>query len=465
MAHSYSAKADGSRASTSSKQQTMKASSVASDDGLSTQKVSRRLKTAGRSSDNIGPTPSDDVSTNHWDERASQSHAKETLRIEELEQPDITRDSVLSAHLQGSVDILAYIQVLEKTIGNLRNTLQQQGTYRSSPDQKSNSRKDSLQRQPNCENDWSLREENGGWPNEEWKLEVKRYKKVHDRYGSAEFYDESEKIEDIRKRERELHSGGYILTMYDEYDSEGNRMHVSLDINSPPLIELLRKVIKYYPGNDFDILMGKDAISDTVSFADPYMILFAYRKKLYQSLDEDHPEEAKRHLKILLDLIKTEHPKLSAKLTEIEEGRCKKISFDQSWLLYPPNTPVYQGKGKSIQEIVVYSGNAPVQNVKGQWSPYTLQCWDVDYEHKLFRRNFSSEVIEPFDGEKNILNLDLIPTHFMPNKEELRNELLARGQRYFDLNKKATLQDYYGDKFPRVYKDVSYLLSSHDAAA
>ena len=42
----------------------------------------------------------------------------------------------------------------------------------------------------------------------EWKLETKRWKRVNNRNGFSDIYDESEKIEDIRKREREIRSGG-----------------------------------------------------------------------------------------------------------------------------------------------------------------------------------------------------------------------------------------------------------------
>ena len=33
----------------------------------------------------------------------------------------------------------------------------------------------------------------------------------------------------------------------------------------------------------------------------------------------------------------------------------------------------------------------------------------------------------------------------MENEQELHNKLVARGRRYFELNKEASLQDYYGD--------------------
>ena len=44
-----------------------------------------------------------------------------------------------------------------------------------------------------------------------WKLEIKRWKRVNNRNGFSDIYDESEKIEDIRKREREIRSGGITL--------------------------------------------------------------------------------------------------------------------------------------------------------------------------------------------------------------------------------------------------------------
>ena len=183
-----------------------------------------------------------------------------------------------------------------------------------------------------------------------WNNEIKRWKRVTNRYGNTEIYKASEKIEDVRAR-----SSGYVLTVYDEYDHEGNRTHVSLEINSAPLLELLRKVITYYPGDEFDTLRGLEATGDTVTFTDPSMILFTYRKQLQQSLNDCHPENAKEHLKMLLDFMRTEHPKFSLKLEEIEEGRCQKIGFNYLWLLYPPNTTVYVGKGGVDRQMVVYS--------------------------------------------------------------------------------------------------------------
>jgi hypothetical protein len=187
------------------------------------------------------------------------------------------------------------------------------------------------------------------------------------------------------------------------------------------------------------------------------MIFFAYRKQLQQSLRRDFPEEAKKHLKLLLDFMKTEHPITSAKLTEIEEGRCKKIQFDKLWLLYPPNTSVYACKGTEIRQMVIYSKSASTWTSRGPRSTMKLCCWEVTYEQGVFTRDFREWSIEPYSGEKTIANLELVPAQYMPNERALHDKLVARGQRYFELNKGASLQDYHGDRFPRVYTDVSLI--------
>lgn len=81
-----------------------------------------------------------------------------------------------------------------------------------------------------------------------WKLEIKRWKRVNNRYGFSEIYDESQKIEDIRKKEQEIRSGGFVLSIYDEYDVDGKLKKTLLQIHSPPLLDLLRAVITFYPG-------------------------------------------------------------------------------------------------------------------------------------------------------------------------------------------------------------------------
>ena len=291
-----------------------------------------------------------------------------------------------------------------------------------------------------------------------WIVEIQRFKKLNYCYGSAELYDDSESIEAIRARESAARGGGYVLNVYREYDWEGNALNSKLEICSTPLLELIRDLIDYYPGPEFDLLRWEDTVGDTVTFSEPYMMLFTFRSELNDSLQRhDIPQETKNHVSLLLQFLREEMPRTSAKLDEIKEGSCRKIAFQDLWLLYPPNTPVYIAVHGEDRQMVVYSRNVPEKNLKGQWGVLSLYCWSAKYEGAHLNRDFYPWVIQPYPGEKALDHLDLVPMQYLPNQEAVRSRLTARGNRYFELNRGPALQDYHGDKFPRVFKDVSLL--------
>lgn len=292
-------------------------------------------------------------------------------------------------------------------------------------------------------------------PMKPWIVEIKRFKKLNYRYGSAELYDDSETIEAIRARESAARGGGYVLNVYREYDWEGNALNSKLEICSTPLLELIRDLIDYYPGSEFDLLRWEDTVGDTVTFSEPYMMLFTHRSEMNDSLQRtDIPEETKNHVRLLLQFLREEMPTTSAKLDEIEAGTCKRITFQDLWLLYVPNTPVYISINGEDRQMVVYSRNVPEKNLKGQWGVLSLYCWSSKYEGERLRRDFYPWVIQPFSGEKALHHLDLVPMKYLRNQEEVRARLIARGNQYYQLNQGPALQDYYGNKFPRVFKDV-----------
>ena len=58
-------------------------------------------------------------------------------------------------------------------------------------------------------------------------MEIKRWKRVNNCNGFSDIYDESEKIEDIRKRERDIRSGGkrpHILSCLVEQKADRVRL-------------------------------------------------------------------------------------------------------------------------------------------------------------------------------------------------------------------------------------------------
>lgn len=287
-----------------------------------------------------------------------------------------------------------------------------------------------------------------------WIVQIKRYKKLNYRYGSAQLYDDSETIEAIKARESSARGGGNVLNVYREYDWEGNSLNSKLEICSTPLLELIRGLITYYPGPEFDLLSWEDGPGDTVTFSEPYMMLFTHRSELNKSLNRpDIPEETKDHLRLLLQFLQEEMPRTWAKLDCIEAGTCTKISFQDLWLLYPPNTAVFMAGNGKDRQMVVYSRKVPEKNDKGQWGVLSLYCWSARYQGDKLTRIFSPRVIQPFTGERAIQHLDLVPMKYLPNRAAVTKRLVERGKEYFELNKGPALRDYYGDIFPRFFKD------------
>ena len=152
---------------------------------------------------------------------------------DQLIKSDATRSSLLSQmrlQMQSSLGALAYTHDLDHNDANVRIARDEQSPYHwnhGSEAQMDVRSSDSI---------ISPRTHRGSEPNREWKLEVKRWKRVAGRTGSTDFYDENEKIEDIRRREREIRGGGYVLNVYDMYEIDGKDCQTHLEISSAPLL-------------------------------------------------------------------------------------------------------------------------------------------------------------------------------------------------------------------------------------
>lgn len=128
-----------------------------------------------------------------------------------VSQGEASPKGILSDDLQGpgSVNTEAYVRQLERTVAALREAHQGRARGRYSQGRGSQFSGDLDERPRPGSNHLAQK----GEFSREWKTEIKRWKRVTDRYGSSDIYDESEKIEDIRKREREIRRGGYVLQL------------------------------------------------------------------------------------------------------------------------------------------------------------------------------------------------------------------------------------------------------------
>ena len=285
----------------------------------------------------------------------------------------------------------------------------------------------------------------------EWIAQVKKYKKFNYRYGSAQLYDDSESFQEIQHREHQS-AGGFVIQVYHEYDWDGRDLSTKMEIRSPYLLHLLRSCIHHYPDPEFNALRWQESEEQGGSFAEPYTMFFTFRHKLLEKACATVVDDlAQSHLKLLLEFLKREKPDTWQKLDEIEAGTCKKISFADLWLLYPPGTPVYSVN--EDRQMIVYARNAPDRTAKGQHGVMNLTCWSAKYQAGVLVRDFSTHSIQPFLGEEPMRELKLVPLPYHGKRRETQSRLKARGKRYYELNQGHLLQDYFGTAFPRFQKD------------
>lgn len=221
----------------SSRDEPLTASSVISDDNASNLGFGRQPKLSAKSREppwKVSNEASRPKSVLRGSQRL-ESRLAEILQSEEwdqLIQSDPARSHLLSQlrmQLQGPLEALAYIQDLENhgsgshdpSLERLARREDHEAEAYASPRQGDAVVSPRMHR---------------GSDHREWKLDVKRWKRVDGGTGSTIMYDESENIEDIRKRERDIRGGGYVLNVYDVYEAEGKDCQTLLEISSGPLL-------------------------------------------------------------------------------------------------------------------------------------------------------------------------------------------------------------------------------------
>ena len=159
----------------------------------------------------------------------SKAQAMEAMRHIERSRPGLTSGAVPKISLdptgQGTSSILNYIQDLERKIAALQAAQGGQSGPAPPPqinlEERLDDRNSSMEAlnspEPVEERRTLSRTPESPRPNP-WIVDIKRYKKLNYRFGSAELYDDSENIDEIRARESAARGGGYVIKLYREYD-------------------------------------------------------------------------------------------------------------------------------------------------------------------------------------------------------------------------------------------------------
>ncbi|MCJ1264429.1 hypothetical protein MMC22_004300 [Lobaria immixta] len=270
---------------------------------------------------------------------------------------------------------------------------------------------------------------------DEPKLKIKRLKLVQSQYG-----DETvEKDFDVGVSESRAKKLGNesVLTVFRHFDKKLNFWRRSIEILSPAFVDVLRQVSDY----DIDISL----VDDVLSLTEPLMLLFHHRKRLAKYLAEvDNSEDivsaqARVHTRLILDYLLTEFEAVSRKLDDLESAEPSGlITFPDIWLLYPPGTVVYTTDNGEQEAFIVDSVRGVTKGPRGRsgrqfHDRLELNCWSINYDGEIFGREWSTHVVAPFNGTKEISALDMVPEKFLPDAEKVKEFLTVRGTEFWAL--------------------------------
>ncbi|KAF2843619.1 hypothetical protein M501DRAFT_985718 [Patellaria atrata CBS 101060] len=236
-----------------------------------------------------------------------------------------------------------------------------------------------------------------------------------------------------------------------------------IQINSAAVINALRAVVEYYP--------GQNLIGDSITIHEPYLLLVHHLKELEEYRQIFAPEnrvqndeaeacvgeaDTYEHLGIILDFLKDTQKDSLEKQKERHERERPVVTYELLWTLFKPGTDVFYDTDScgTLDSYVVKSVHWKLSN--GYPSRYEITLWNLDYDAVFIGPRNAVATVLPFEGEKEISSLDIFPCKYL--REDIRGESLdamtkrleERGKMFFRLTQKQCLS-YSGETttFPR----------------
>ncbi|KAI9769842.1 MAG: hypothetical protein M1840_003836 [Geoglossum simile] len=215
----------------------------------------------------------------------------------------------------------------------------------------------------------------------------------------------------------------FLKLTYDNIsqDKENKYYTEYMDIKSEGLQNILCEVFK-------DV-SGVSLRGDKPSVHPALLVNFLPQLKAYQTIHS--MESSIQHLRLLIQYI-TDHYNAEIKRfnTLLEEG---KISFDLLWILFQPNTVVHTTCPGSDQPRYFKFDSGQMEASSQGECFFKLDCRYFDYDGKVFGEVEIPLGIPQFRGVKKINTLNVFPLKYHEQVEELKDTLVARGQKFISL--------------------------------
>ncbi|KAK8071924.1 ATPase [Apiospora saccharicola] len=217
-----------------------------------------------------------------------------------------------------------------------------------------------------------------------------------------------------------------------------NVEQTSMVINSPYLINALKAVVEYYPGNS-------GFLEDTVTINAPYRLVYHhlsalcyYRDTQPATHDEEYASLTKRHINVLVDYM---DQKLGSRFDEEHQRHMNsppKAMYRNLWMLYKPGE-------------VDYAPYIVSRCSSGKDGQIKIGCWNLTFSNNEFIRTTDWFNVDKFSDEAAISSLSVIPARFYcgedgeDDPEDVEERNIELGKLTWELAKGPAYMSYSGN--------------------
>ncbi|KAF3015628.1 hypothetical protein E8E14_011058 [Neopestalotiopsis sp. 37M] len=239
----------------------------------------------------------------------------------------------------------------------------------------------------------------------------------------------------INKSQSQKGQQAFVLRKF-EGISISRSLSAELTITNPHLGTLLQSVIKSYTLHPLRQGM-LNVISPFCALVHNWDALEAETSK-EGSTEEDQTARSDLHL-LLLQLREwsgddslDSYMKMRSDLVSADS-----ITFEALWTIFPPGTLVYSKKFLGQDQLFVVMESQPKSTKlpndaydRTETPPWKMICLTYDWNGKRFDRYLMTFTIHHFDETKPIAALPVYPWKYVPNKKEMKEKLLTRGNKF-----------------------------------
>ncbi|KAJ6001203.1 hypothetical protein N7481_001612 [Penicillium waksmanii] len=215
----------------------------------------------------------------------------------------------------------------------------------------------------------------------------------------------------------------YAFVVRERVDRNSEEVTPYIDIKSKGLRDILRVV-----------LHGVKAISlveDKPSIEQKFLFHFLPELDKYaENTNNSDYESPCQHLRLLIDHLKQAYSAISQRLESmLQHGH---ITYDLLWALFKPGSHVFATCfGTKEPRCVIFDAGEEITKNDETW--FNLECRFIDNDGVKFGEAGIFLRVAKFRGSKPIESLEAFPLRHHPSHEQVRKDLVGRGQKFLEL--------------------------------